>query len=117
MLCVSSLKGSMVAPHYNSKSMKIAVVLDGQGGFQMACPHLSSSSRRSGRWSEREEERKGERTYQKIRGRLSRGVVFVVPAGHPFSVFASPNHSLQIVCFEVNAYGNTKYFLAGIESV
>uniref|UniRef100_A0A0A0KAE2 Cupin type-1 domain-containing protein n=2 Tax=Cucumis sativus TaxID=3659 RepID=A0A0A0KAE2_CUCSA len=110
-------EGSMVAPHYNSKSMKIAVVLDGQGGFQMACPHLSSSSRRSGRWSEREEERKGERTYQKIRGRLSRGVVFVVPAGHPFSVFASPNHSLQIVCFEVNAYGNTKYFLAGKENI
>lgn len=117
LLCVCSLKGSMMAPHYNSKAMKIAVVVDGEGGFQMACPHLSSSSGRSGRWSERERQQKGERSYQKIRGRLRRGVVFVVPAGHPFSVFASPNHSLQIVCFEVNAYGNTKYLLAGIKSI
>lgn len=117
-----------MAPHYNSKAMKIAVVVDGEGGFQMACPHLSSSRKggrwsereqeqmgESGRWSEREQEqeRKGERTYQKIRGRLRRGVVFVVPAGHPFSVFASNNQNLQIVCFEANAFGNTKYLLAG----
>ncbi|XP_038898840.1 vicilin Jug r 6.0101-like [Benincasa hispida] len=110
-------KGSMMAPHYNSKAMKIAVVVEGEGGFQMACPHLSSSSGRSGRWSEREQERKGGRTYQKIRGQLRRGVVFIVPAGHPFSVFASPNHGLQIVCFEVNAYGNTKYLLAGKDNI
>lgn len=125
-------KGSMMAPHYNSKAMKIAVVVDGEGGFQMACPHLSSSRKggrwsereqeqmgESGRWSEREQEqeRKGERTYQKIRGRLRRGVVFVVPAGHPFSVFASNNQNLQIVCFEANAFGNTKYLLAGKDNI
>ena len=104
----------MMTPHYYSKATKIAVVVDGEGGFQMACPHLSSSSGGGGRWSEREHKRTGEGTYQKIRGRLRRGVVFIIPAGHPFSVFASPNHNLQIVCFEVNAYGNTKYLLAGI---
>ncbi|XP_023547904.1 sucrose-binding protein-like [Cucurbita pepo subsp. pepo] len=110
-------KGSMMTPHYYSKATKIAVVVDGEGGFQMACPHLSSSSGGGGRWSEREHKRTGEGTYQKIRGRLRRGVVFIIPAGHPFSVFASPNHNLQIVCFEVNAYGNTKYLLAGKDNI
>ncbi|KAI7992416.1 Cupincin [Camellia lanceoleosa] len=34
--------GSMTAPYYNSRATKIAVVTNGEGYFEMACPHLSS---------------------------------------------------------------------------
>ncbi|KAL2547348.1 7S globulin [Forsythia ovata] len=35
-------KGAMIAPYYNSEATKISIVLDGEGYFEMACPHLSS---------------------------------------------------------------------------
>ncbi|KAI8013260.1 Myb-related protein 2 [Camellia lanceoleosa] len=37
------LEGSMTSPYYNSRATKIAVVTNGEGYFEMACPHLSSS--------------------------------------------------------------------------
>ncbi|XP_022150287.1 sucrose-binding protein-like isoform X1 [Momordica charantia] len=98
-------EGSMMAPHYNSKAMTIGVVVDGGGGFQMACPHLGRRGQR------------GESSYQKIRGVLRRDVVIIAPAGHPFSIFASPGHGLRIVFFEINADGNIKYLLAGKENI
>ncbi|KAI7988569.1 G-type lectin S-receptor-like serine/threonine-protein kinase RKS1 [Camellia lanceoleosa] len=33
----------MTTPYYNSRATKIAVVTNGEGYFEMACPHLSSS--------------------------------------------------------------------------
>ncbi|KAE8009754.1 hypothetical protein FH972_006172 [Carpinus fangiana] len=90
-------KGSMAGPYYNSRATKISVVVEGEGFFEMACPHLSSSSG----------------SYQKVSARLRRGVVFVAPAGHPVAVIASQNNNLQVLCFEVNAHGNSRFPLAG----
>ncbi|KAL7196658.1 hypothetical protein ACSBR1_036636 [Camellia fascicularis] len=42
-LLKAALNGSMTAPYYNSWATKIAVVTNGEGYFEMACPHLSSS--------------------------------------------------------------------------
>ncbi|KAI8012296.1 Cupincin [Camellia lanceoleosa] len=39
----SNVEGSMTTPYYNSRATKIAVVTNGEGYFEMACPHLSSS--------------------------------------------------------------------------
>ncbi|XP_062143371.1 vicilin Cor a 11.0101-like [Alnus glutinosa] len=89
-------KGAMSGPYYNSRATKICVVIEGEGFFEMACPHLSSSG-----------------SYQKVSGRLRRGVVFVAPAGHPVAVIASQNNNLQVLCFEVNAHGNFRFPLAG----
>ncbi|KAI3460900.1 hypothetical protein Pfo_017563 [Paulownia fortunei] len=90
-------KGAMTAPYYNSKSTKISIVVDGEGYFEMACPHLGRQ--------------------RELSSRLKRGTVVVVPAGHPFVAVASNNQNLQLLCFELNAYNNEKFPLAGRRNV
>lgn len=118
----------MIAPSYDSRSTKIAVVLEGRGQVEIICPHLGkqseTSTRRSRgreRYEEEEEEEQSQRGqqgqhYRKIRSNLSQGTVFVVPTGHPTVVIASRNDNLQIMCFEVHADKNEKIFLAGTDS-
>ncbi|KAF3634548.1 Vicilin-like antimicrobial peptides 2-3 [Capsicum annuum] len=43
-LDIPSLSGGMSGPIYSSRATKIAMVVDGEGYFEMACPHLSSKS-------------------------------------------------------------------------
>jgi len=38
--------GSMTAPYYNTQSVKIALVLEGEGEVEIVCPHLSQDSER-----------------------------------------------------------------------
>ncbi|XP_057780858.1 vicilin Cor a 11.0101 [Salvia miltiorrhiza] len=121
-------EGAMTAPFYNSKATKIAVVVEGEGYFEMACPHLSESeSRRTPYDGEdnhhlpRDEafsrQSRGQASYQTVRSRLKAGTVVIVPAGHPFVAVASNNQNLQIVSFKVNAYNNQQYTLAGKRNV
>ncbi|XP_047960314.1 vicilin Cor a 11.0101 [Salvia hispanica] len=123
-------QGAMTAPFYNSKATKIAVVVEGEGYFEMACPHLSQSQsqrqrQRQSRRSEEEEEEeesyrpRGESTtsYKTVRSRLRTGTVVVVPAGHPFVAVASNNQNLQILSFKVNADNNEQFTLAGKRNV
>jgi len=123
----------MSAPFYNSRSIKIAYVLDGEGHIEIVCPHLAQgggeSGRRGGRserWSRRGEEESSEESeeeeeaghgYRTIRARVSRGTAFVVPVGHPVVEVASRGSNLQIVCFEVQADRNEKVYLAGANNV
>ncbi|XP_077247898.1 vicilin Cor a 11.0101-like [Tasmannia lanceolata] len=107
-------RGSMTAPYYDSKSTKISIVLEGNGNYEMVCPHLSSSGRRR---EEEEGQQEGPVSYQKVTGRLSPGVVFVDPAGHPTMAVASGDQNLQIVCFEINAKNNQRYYLAGQNNI
>ncbi|KAL6499522.1 hypothetical protein OROGR_027432 [Orobanche gracilis] len=92
----------MAAPYYNSKSTKISIVVEGEGYFEMACPHLSGRQRG-------QRETGSSPSYQKISSRLKRGSVVVVPAGHPFVAVASNNQNLQVLCFEVNYRNNQKF--------
>ncbi|XP_062112535.1 vicilin Cor a 11.0101-like [Humulus lupulus] len=108
-------QGAMAAPFYNSRATKIAFVLDGEGYLEMACPHISSEQGRRGSPWQGEKENRPE--IQRVTGRLRRGVVFVVPAGHPVTTIASGNNNLQIVCFVVNAEGNVRYPLAGKRNI
>lgn len=105
----------MTAPQYNSKATKITVVVNGEGYFEMACPHLSQSQGQGGRGQGQGQGRgQGQTTgYQKVRSNLKVGTVVVVPAGHPFVAVASNNQNLQLLCFEINAYNNEKFALAG----
>lgn len=106
----------MAGPYYNSRATQISVVIEGEGYFEMACPHRSSSGsrgQREGSGSSGRRSRSGP-SYQQSRGRLRRGTVFVAPAGHPVAVIASRNKNLQVLCFEVNAQGNVRFPLAGI---
>ncbi|PIA56046.1 hypothetical protein AQUCO_00700403v1 [Aquilegia coerulea] len=89
-------KGAMIGPYYNSRSTKIAMVVNGNG-------------------------EKGQRgstsTYQKMSGRISRGDVYVTPAGHPFVAVASNDENLEVVMFEINARYNHRYQLAGKNNI
>lgn len=119
-----------MAPNYNSRATKIAMVVQGCGDFEMACPHLSRESREEeererewGREEEREREWERERgrergedeghSYQLVRSKACRGDVFVIPASHPVVAVASRDNNLQILCFGIKAEDNRKIFLAG----
>lgn len=99
----------MTAPYYNSKSTKLALVVGGSGYFEIACPHVSAQTKSQG--SSRG--RKGDQ-YEKIRGRLSVGDVFVVPAGHPVVMVATGESELQLASFGISGSFNQKQFLAGV---
>ncbi|KAA8550838.1 hypothetical protein F0562_002522 [Nyssa sinensis] len=108
-------QGSMTAPVYSSRATKISIVTDGEGYFEMACPHLSSSE--SGGSEGPQGQRKSSPSYRRVSGHLRRGTVVVVPAGHPIVAVASNNQNLQLVCFEINARNNEKFPLAGRRNV
>ncbi|XP_058110975.1 vicilin Cor a 11.0101-like isoform X1 [Magnolia sinica] len=114
-------RGAMHLPFYNSKATKVVWVEQGRGYFEMTCPHLSNQRRQSeeGRGQEQEEEQQheGHVSYQRVRSRLSPNTVFVVPAGHPVVTVASRDENLQMVCFEINARDNQKYYLAGKKNI
>lgn len=96
----------MTGPLYMTRATEIALITDGYGFLEIACPHVSSSS-----GSHRQ---KSSPSYHGLRAPLRPGMVFVVPTGHPFLVEASKKKNLQIVCFEVNAQGNKMLTFAGI---
>uniref|UniRef100_M1BPE1 7S globulin n=1 Tax=Solanum tuberosum TaxID=4113 RepID=M1BPE1_SOLTU len=109
-------QGGMLGPIYSSRATKIAVVVEGEGYFEMACPHLASESESGKRQGSKETETRIGR-YQKVSSKLRRGMVLVIPAGHPFVAVASTNQNLQIVGFNVNARNNEIVPLAGRNNV
>ncbi|KAH9311288.1 hypothetical protein KI387_026323, partial [Taxus chinensis] len=102
--------GSMMVPNYNTRAIKIAIVLSGEGTMEMACPHLASRGGHRGESEEREQHQ--DMSYQKVRARLTAGTGFVVPTAHPNTQIASSGRPLRILCFEINAQGNRRHFLA-----
>ncbi|CAL4919498.1 unnamed protein product [Urochloa decumbens] len=127
-------RGSMMAPSYSTHANKVAIVLEGNGYFEMACPHLSSDSGRSSprrrerehgssrEWGREEEEEGREeqeggqtksRGYKQVRSRIREGSVIVIPAGHPVTLVAGDDKNLAVLCFGVNAQHDEKVFLAG----
>ncbi|KAL6894234.1 hypothetical protein ACP4OV_008332 [Aristida adscensionis] len=125
-------RGSMMAPSYSTRATKIAVVVEGSGHFEMACPHLAGAgeSRRRGREHgdrrrEEEEESEGQehggsgekpRGYRQVKSRVREGSVIVVPAGHPTALVAGEDENLAVLCFGVRAGLDEKVFLAGRNS-
>ncbi|XP_047085572.1 63 kDa globulin-like protein [Lolium rigidum] len=117
--------GSMTAPYYNTQSVKIAVVLEGEGEVEIVCPHLAQDSERhqqgqsqsergkgrgreeeddereqqhkqQGRGSGSESEEQQQEKYETIRARVSRGSAFVVPPGHPVVEISSSRGSSNL---------------------
>ncbi|QHO45899.1 hypothetical protein HN51_015443 [Arachis hypogaea] len=107
-------RGSMTAPSYVTRATKICIVGEGKGYVEIVCPHYVSSSRYSGG---RGGGTKDKALYRRLSSELREGMVFVVPAGHPFLVGAGKEDDLHIVCYEVNARGNKIHALAGKNNV
>ncbi|XAR61182.1 hypothetical protein NMG60_11034815, partial [Bertholletia excelsa] len=108
-------QGSMIAPYYNSRTAKIAIVLRGEEYFEMAGPHLSSESEQGSEGSRRREQ--SGQSYQTVRANLRPGTAFVIPTSHPFTTVASQNQDLQIACFDINARNNRKFHLSGRRNI
>ncbi|XP_042441652.1 vicilin Car i 2.0101-like isoform X1 [Zingiber officinale] len=119
---VNITQGSMIAPYFNSRATKIAIVVEGEARIETICPHLSEqrqSRERQGR-SQEGEEGEGQR-YKRVRFHVRRGSVVVLPPGHPTVVVASSAEhgkgNFEAVCFEIWAEKNEKNFLAGKNNV
>lgn len=84
-----------MAPHYNSRTTYVVLVEEGSGYFEIASPHLA------------------EQSDKKVGSRLSKGDLFVVPAGHPVALVAAKNESIRAIGFGINAQNNQRNFLAG----
>lgn len=108
-LSCTNLQGSIMVPHYNSKATILAMVVEGTGRMEMACPHLSRQSQQKGR--QEEESQSGQ--FERVTAQLSPGDIFIIPAGHPIAVVASSNQNLRMVGFGVNARNNERNFIAG----
>ncbi|XP_047308055.1 vicilin Jug r 6.0101-like [Impatiens glandulifera] len=100
-------KGSMTAPFYNSKATKIVLVIRGEGYFEMACPHLSKSG----------QQQQQQQHYERVKGQLRKGVLYVVPAGHPVITVSHGSQNLELLCLDVNGLQNEKYTLAGRRNI
>ena len=127
------MQGSMMAPSYSTRATKIAIVVEGSGYFEMACPHVSGRSERRERehgrrreergreeeQEEEEEERGGQKSrgYSQVRAQIREGSVIVLPAAHPATLVAGNDGNLAVVCFGVRANHDEKVFLAGRNSV
>ncbi|KAL5078169.1 hypothetical protein RYX36_017153 [Vicia faba] len=94
-------EGSLLLPHYNSRAIVIVTINDENGDFEL-------------RKEDDEEEEQGEEEINKqvknYKAKLSRGDIFVIPAGHPVAVKASSN--LDLLGFGINAKNNQRNFLA-----
>uniref|UniRef100_A0A803MT26 Cupin type-1 domain-containing protein n=1 Tax=Chenopodium quinoa TaxID=63459 RepID=A0A803MT26_CHEQI len=102
-------QGSMMAPHYNSRTTYIVLVEEGSGYFEIARPHSENESNKKQQGSSQR--------YEKVRSPLSKGDVFVVPAGHPLALVASENESIRTIGFGINAQDNQRNFLAGQDNI
>ncbi|MCE3051994.1 hypothetical protein HAX54_051373 [Datura stramonium] len=114
-------QGGMVLPYYNTRSTRLVMVVEGNGRFEMACPHFGSQRQgqgsREGRSGQEEKEQEGNVHYQKVRGTLNAGDVLVIPASHPITFIATGGSNLRIVGFGINAHNNKKNFLAGKQNI
>ncbi|KAI3678896.1 hypothetical protein L6452_38200 [Arctium lappa] len=103
-------QGSMAGPFYNTKATMVLLVPNGEGQFEMACPHLAEQHSRGSVG--------GAPSYEKVSSRLSRGTVVVVPAGHPVVIEASGgNQNLEVIGFGLNSHENEWFPLAGRDNV
>ncbi|XP_009605859.1 vicilin Jug r 2.0101 [Nicotiana tomentosiformis] len=98
-------QGGMLLPVYCTRTTWFVMVVEGNGRFEMACPHLGSQSQRQGRH------------YQKVQGSLSVGDVLIIRAGHPITVVATGDSDLRMVGIGFNAHNNRMNFLAGRQSI
>ncbi|KAH0640280.1 hypothetical protein KY290_037562 [Solanum tuberosum] len=96
-------QGGMILPVYNTRTTWLVMVAQGNGRFEM----VSSQS----------QERRGHNYQKAVRGCLSVGDFFVIPAGHPITIIANGDSNLSMVGFGINGHNNMLNFLAGQESI
>nr|XP_043633479.1 vicilin-like seed storage protein At2g18540 [Erigeron canadensis] len=99
---VNITKGSMMAPHWNPKSVEIAIVLQGEGMVQVVCPMVPD-----------------ETLCKNSRFKVEEGDVFVVPRYHQMAQMSFNNDSFVFMGFKMTPEDNPTLdqFLTGKTSV
>ncbi|XP_047308033.1 vicilin Cor a 11.0101-like [Impatiens glandulifera] len=100
-------KGSMTAPLFNSKATKIVFVIRGEGYFELASPQSH----------DHQKQQDGSTSYEKVSAKLRKGVIYVVPAGHPVITVSHGSQNLELLCLDVNGLQNEKNTLAGRRNI
>ncbi|KAJ8630721.1 hypothetical protein MRB53_024044 [Persea americana] len=103
--------GSMLAPYFNSKAFKVALVVDGKGYWELVSPYGSGRSGEGREWQEESV------SYQRLRAQLSDGNGLVVPPGHPSAIVADRGQDLRVLLFGIHAEKNQELWLAGRENI
>lgn len=101
------IQGSMFMPHYNTRGIILGFVANGGGHTEVVCPHVANKQQLEG------EEQQAEGQVKSLWANVTKGDFYIIPAGHPLSVRASENSSLEAVEFVLNAPYNFRNFLAG----
>lgn len=111
------MQGSLFLPHFNSKTTFVTFVENGCARFEMATPYKSQEEQQQwpGQGQEQEEEDLSAEVH-KVVSRVCKGEVFIVPAGHPFTIL-SQDQDFVAVGFGIYATNNKRTFLAGKEKV
>ncbi|XP_076902097.1 vicilin Cor a 11.0101-like [Bidens hawaiensis] len=107
-------QGSMAGPFYNTKTTLVLMVPKGNGigRFEMACPHLSEQKQGQAFGGGEIHPR-----YQQVSSELRRGIVVVIPPGHPVVIEAFGEQNLEVVGFGLNSDENEWFPLTGRDNV
>ncbi|KAI4345671.1 hypothetical protein L6164_012771 [Bauhinia variegata] len=116
--CTELRPGALFLPHFNSEKTVLMFVVQGNGTFEMASPHLSSEGSQGGSGCECQEGQQQEEQWKvgqirRLDAQVREGDVYVMPPGHPTALRASNNGNLHIVSFGINDLNNQMNFLAG----
>ncbi|XP_010466552.1 PREDICTED: vicilin-like seed storage protein At3g22640 [Camelina sativa] len=108
-------QGSVFLPQYNSKATFVTFVENGCARYEMASPYSFQREQQQQQWwpeqgGEEEEDMSGQ--VHKIVSRVCKGDVFIIPAGHPFTI-VSHDENFVSVGFGIYASNSIRTFLAG----
>ena len=84
-------QGAVLAPHWNSRAMEIAIVRKGSGEIHVVYPNGSLAATEE----------------------VSEGMVFYIPKNYPMSQVASRRVPLEFIGFTTSSRPNRPQFLAG----
>ncbi|KAI3722781.1 hypothetical protein L2E82_33866 [Cichorium intybus] len=97
---VNLTKGAMMGPHWNPRSVEVAIVLRGQGMVQVVCPTIAN-----------------ETVCKNSRFMVAEGDVFVVPKYHPMAQISFDNGSFVFMGFTMSSKDNLPQYLTGMLSI
>ncbi|KAI4345670.1 hypothetical protein L6164_012770 [Bauhinia variegata] len=116
--CTELRPGALFLPHFNTEKTVVVYVVQGNGTFEMAFPHLSRHRSRGGSGCQCQEGQEQEEEWRvaqilSLSAEVNEGDVYVIPPGHPTALRASNNRKLHVVSFGINDENNQMNFLAG----
>ncbi|PNY07892.1 convicilin [Trifolium pratense] len=97
-------EGSLLLPHYNSRSTVIVAAIEGKGEFELVSQrNENQQEQRDEDEEEEEDEQERSKQVQRYRARLSPGDIFVIPAGEEDNVISQIHRPVKELAFPGSA--------------